>query len=134
MAPTIFGLGTGPLNKWSVQLPAIIANALERRQVKVLGEGQTVWTHVHIEDLTDLFVLLARKILGGENIPSGRKGIYFCETGEHTHLEIAQRLADAGADLGLFSSADVKSVRLQEAADAFAGGNVFRAELSFGAK
>ncbi|KAL2785967.1 NAD dependent epimerase/dehydratase family protein [Aspergillus keveii] len=133
MAPTIFGLGTGPLNKWSVQLPAIIANALERRQVKVLSEGQTVWTHVHIEDLTDLFVLLARKILGDENIPSGRKGIYFCETGEHTHLEIAQRLADAGADLGLFSSADVKSVRLQEAADAFAGGNMFRAELSFGA-
>ncbi|KAL3443709.1 NAD dependent epimerase/dehydratase family protein [Aspergillus insuetus] len=132
MAPTIFGLGTGPFNKWSVQLPAFIADALASKQVKVMGDGRTVWAHVHIEDLTDLFVLLVRKTLEGEDIPSGRKGIYFCETGEHTHVEVAQRLADAGAGLGLFSSADVKSVGVQEAVDAFPP-NVFREELSFGA-
>ncbi|KAE8138874.1 hypothetical protein BDV38DRAFT_291899 [Aspergillus pseudotamarii] len=131
MAPTIFGIGTGPFNKWSVQLPAIIADALKSQHVKVIGNGQTIWTHVHIEDLTDLFALLLRKILDGSDLPSGRRGIYFCETGEHTHLEMAQRLADAGAKLGLFSN--ISKVSLQEAADAFAGGNAFRAELSFGA-
>ena len=134
MAPTIFGLGTGPFNKWSVQLPAIIADALQSQPTKVIGDGQRVWTHVHIEDLTDLFVLLVRQIVDGEHLPSGKQGIYFCETGQHTHLEMAQRLADAGVELGLFPSAHVRKVSLQEGADAFAGGNAFRAELSFGAK
>ena len=134
MAPTIFGLGTGPFNKWSVQLPAIIADALQSQHVKVIGDGQTTWAQVHIEDLTDLFILLVRRIVDGEHLPSGRQGIYFCETGEHTHLEMAQRLADAAVQLGLFSWADVRKVSLQEGADAFAGGNAFRAELSFGAK
>jgi nucleoside-diphosphate-sugar epimerase len=100
----------------------------------VIEDGQTIWTHVHIEDLTDLFVLLVRRIVDGEDLPSGRQEIYFCETGEHTHLEMAQRPANAGVGLGLSPSADVKKVSLQEGADAFAGGNAFRAELSFGAK
>lgn len=134
MAPTIFGLGAGPFNKWSVQLPAIMGDALQCQHVKVIGDGHTTWTHVHIDDLTGLFVLLVRRIVDGERLPSGRQGIYFCETGEHTHLEMAQRLADAAVHLGLFPSADVRKVSLQEGADAFAGGNTFRAELSFGAK
>ncbi|KAL2858498.1 hypothetical protein BJY01DRAFT_230692 [Aspergillus pseudoustus] len=66
MAPTIFGLGTGPFNKWSVQLPAIIADALQSQHVKVIGGGQTAWSRVHIEDLTDLFVLLVRRIVNAD--------------------------------------------------------------------
>ncbi|KAF9892997.1 hypothetical protein FE257_012408 [Aspergillus nanangensis] len=133
MAPTIFGVSKGEFNRFSVQLPAIIADALKTRQVKVIGEGRTVWTHVHVDDIADLFVIMLQHIANGREMPSGRRGIYFCESGEHTHREMAQRLADAGVQLDLFPSAEIKSVAVHEAAEAWAGGNSARVELSFGA-
>ncbi|RAK72240.1 NAD-dependent epimerase/dehydratase family protein [Aspergillus fijiensis CBS 313.89] len=136
MAPTIFGLSKGLFNRFSVQLPAIIADAVTTGQVKVLGDGQTVWTHVHIDDLARFFVVLLQHIADEDvsrEIPSGRRGIYFCESGQHTHHEFSQRLADAGVELGIFKSAELASVSVQEAADAWAGGNAARVELSFGA-
>lgn len=134
MAPTIFGLGTGLFNKFSVQLPAIIKDALKTGQVKVIGDGRTIWTHVHILDLTEFFLLLLEKIYEGANVPSGRRGMYFCETGEHTHQEMSQRLLDAGIKMGIFEASGLQSVSLEDAANAWAGGNKARVELAFGSK
>ncbi|PLB44273.1 NAD dependent epimerase/dehydratase family protein [Aspergillus steynii IBT 23096] len=131
MAPTIFGLGSGPINRYSIQLPSLIADALKDGGCSVVETGQTVWSHVHIEDLSTLFVVLVQKIIEDTPIPSGRRGIYFCETGEHTHFEFSERLAKAGFELGLFKSAEVKTISLQLAGDKWAFGNPSRAELAF---
>ena len=77
---------------------------------------------------------MLQKICTGVEIPSGKKGIYFCETGEHSHREFSERLAVAACELGVLPSADVREVSLQEAGEKLALGSVSRAELSFAAK
>ena len=134
MAPYIFGIGTGPINKYSLQIPSQIAAAKKDGHVGVFGKGETIWDHVHILDVSELFVLLIGKALAGEEIPVGEKGIYFAETGFHRHREFSQLLAEGMRDAGLLASADVKEWSMQEVAEKWAGGSVGRAELAFGSK
>ncbi|PWY62169.1 hypothetical protein BO83DRAFT_404099 [Aspergillus eucalypticola CBS 122712] len=107
-------------------LSAMIADALNSDAVSVVGTGNTVWSHVHIQDLAGLCVVMLQKICTGVEIPSGEKGIYFCETGEYSHREFSERLAIAACELGVLSSSD-------EAGEKLAMGSVSRAELSFAA-
>jgi nucleoside-diphosphate-sugar epimerase len=134
MAPTIFGLGTGPFNRFSVQLPYMIGAALKTGGCIVAKDGKTVWSHVHVEDVADLFLTLLRGVEQGQEMPHGRKGIYFCESGEHTHLEMSQRLAKAGKELGVLATDHVEPVSLEEAANQWMFGLVGGAEASFAAK
>ncbi|KAJ5732571.1 NAD dependent epimerase/dehydratase family protein [Penicillium malachiteum] len=105
MAPTIYGEGSGPFNRYSIQLPAMIAEAI-KSGVHSCMDSQ---------------------------IPSGRKGIYFCETGKHSHRKLLERLVKAAYELGVLLTAEVKSITLQEVGDKLALGSILRAELSFGA-
>ncbi|GCB18886.1 hypothetical protein AAWM_01771 [Aspergillus awamori] len=129
MAPTIFGQGTGPFNRYSMQLLSMIADALSSGIVSGIEQGNTVWSHVHIRDLVGLFIVLLKQICTGATIPSGRKGIYFCETGEHTHREFSKRLATAAYELGVLPSSHVKEISLEEAAEKLVFGGVSTAEL-----
>ncbi|OJJ32259.1 hypothetical protein ASPWEDRAFT_186461 [Aspergillus wentii DTO 134E9] len=133
MAPTIYGQGTGPLNTYSIQLPAIIADAIQSGAVSLVGKGDTIWSHVHVQDVAGLFITLLQKICTNITIPSGRKGIYFCETGEHSHREFSERLARAAYEIGVLPTADVKEITLEQAGDKLALGSVSRAELAFAA-
>jgi nucleoside-diphosphate-sugar epimerase len=130
----MFGLGTGPFNRFSIQLPYMIAAALKSGSCIVAKDGETVWSHVHVEDVADLFLTVLRNIEQGQEIPHGRKGIYFAESGEHTHLEMSQRLAKAGKELGVLATDKVASVSLEEAANQWMFGLVGGAEASFAAK
>ncbi|KAJ3548880.1 hypothetical protein NM208_g783 [Fusarium decemcellulare] len=132
MAPTIFGIGSGLFNRYSIQIPVPAKVALESGHVSVIGNGETVWTHVHVEDLAMLFITLLKNILQGVAIPSGKQGIYFSETGSHTHIELAQRLAKAGKELDLLKTDEVRRVTLQEAADLWSGGVAFMTEFAHG--
>ncbi|OGM42806.1 hypothetical protein ABOM_008985 [Aspergillus bombycis] len=133
MAPTIFGQGTGPFNRYSIQLPAMIADAVRSGAVSVVAQGNTIWSHVHVKDVAGLHVTLLYKICTKVAIPSGRKGIYFCETGEHSHREFSVRLAKAAHELGVLPTANVREITLEQAGDKLALGSVSRAELSFAA-
>lgn len=89
---------------------------------------------MHIDDLTTLYELLLVKALAGENIPSGKKGIYFSETGDYSWKQLSQGLADELYKQGLIKTKEVKSLSLQEGADLWAGGNKQFVELGFGSK
>ncbi|GKZ37769.1 hypothetical protein AbraIFM66950_009527 [Aspergillus brasiliensis] len=131
MTPTIFGQGTGPFNRYSMQLPSMIADALTSGVVSIIEKGDTVWSHVHVEDLAGLFVVVLDKICAGVDIPSGKKGIYFCETGEHSHREFSVRLAAAAYELGVLRSSDVKEITLEEAGERAVFGGISTAELGY---
>ncbi|KAI3010469.1 hypothetical protein CBS147346_1682 [Aspergillus niger] len=105
MAPIIFGQGAGPFNRYSMQLPSMIADALSSGIVSVIEQGDT-----------------------------GRKGIYFCETGEHSHREFLERLATAAYELGVLPSSNVKEITLGEAAEKLVFGGVSTAELGYASK
>ena len=134
MSPLIYGIGTGHFNKLSIQIPTMIRAALKTKQAEVIGSGKGTWDHVDIADLAMLYEIIAQKLLTGEDLPSGEKGIYFSANGRHTWLEVAQGLADALFKLGISKTEEVKNVSLEEAAGRWIGGETLLAELAFASK
>ena len=136
MPPTIYGLGSGIGNRTSIQLPNIIRSAIKSGNVNVLGAGTGTWDTVHVEDLAQLYELLLMRVIVGDDIPSGKQGIFFAETGDYTWLQLSQGLANELANQGVLKSNEVKHLSLKEAANlgTFTGGNVQLAELAFASK
>lgn len=85
----IYGQGLGPKPE-SVQVPELIRLAQESGVARHVGPGENVWSHVHIEDLVDLYLLAL------ENAEPG--SFYFAEQGEASLREIAVAI---GRMLGL---------------------------------
>lgn len=131
MSPTIWDVGAGLFNASSIQIPISIRAALKAGTSEVIGEGEGTWDHVSISDLVLLYELVLVKVLTGEEIPSGEKGIYFSANGRFTWKEMSRRIADAGFSLGVLRSDEVRSIDLDEAATEWAGGSKQVAELGF---
>jgi hypothetical protein len=134
MSPTIYGAGSGLFNRVSIQLPTIIRTAIRSGHVSVIGPGNGVWDAVHIADLTLLYELLLAKVLAGDDVPSGRQGIFFSETGDFTFLELSQGLADELFKQDVLPTRQVRHLPLQEAADLWSGGNMQYSELGYASK
>ncbi|TQN63843.1 hypothetical protein CSHISOI_11578, partial [Colletotrichum shisoi] len=94
MPPTIYGRGTGLFNQGSMQIPSVIRARRRSRGPR----------------------LVFGKILAGEEIPSGRRGIYFSNTGSHSWRDMAGHVGRAGVALGAFKAAEPRSVTLDEVA------------------
>lgn len=135
MAPKIFGMGTGPFNKLSIQLPQMIRVALKSGQAELIGDGQGVWSHIHVEDLAMLYETIIQKIIiQKQGIPSGKSGVYFATSGEDTWESNALEIGKVGKDLGRFSTSDIRHVTLDEGAERWAGGSNSLAEVGFCSK
>lgn len=136
MPPTIYGTGTGRFNRLTIQAPAIMRSALQTKQVVQLGPDDGTAEHVHVEDLADLYILVAEKVVkdGMQGFPSGERGIYFAATSRHTWGEFTRGISQALCDLGAVRTKDIKKVGLKEAADLWTGGNELVCELNFGAR
>jgi nucleoside-diphosphate-sugar epimerase len=134
MSPTIYGLGTGLFNQKSIQLPTILRTAIKKGHVDVVGDGTGAWDAVHVQDLAPLYELLLAKVLEGEDVPSGKRGIFFSETGDYTWMQMAQGLADELQRQGVLQSNEVKHLSLKEAAEQWGNGSVQYAELGFASK
>ncbi|KAF5865541.1 hypothetical protein ETB97_003385 [Aspergillus alliaceus] len=132
MAPTIFGVGTGPVNQLSIQIPALARRALHYGHAVVIGDGQGEWDHVHIADLVALFELVLEKVLAGaDDVPYGARGLLFAETGRHSWMDVSHGIAAAGFEIGLLKTDQVQSVSLSEAASWAPNGSAQVRELGF---
>ncbi|KAL2068512.1 hypothetical protein VTL71DRAFT_14849 [Oculimacula yallundae] len=130
MSPTIYGIGTGPFNKLSIQAPSMMRHAIAAGRVETIGNGDGVWGFVHVSDLADLYLILLKKVLAGEDVPVGEKGIMFSSTGSFHWKDLASSIADALVEVGALDSKEVASIRLEEAAQ-WANGSAYHAELGF---
>jgi nucleoside-diphosphate-sugar epimerase len=117
MSSIIYGNGTGLFNKISIQT-SYLGAVLKQQQARVVGPGTSIWNHVHVEDLAELYALILSKILenGGKNVPTGKNGIIFSGTGEHTWKEYTTDQAEACYAEGLIPSPKVEHVSLEEGA------------------
>lgn len=122
MPPTVWGKGTGHFNKRSVQLPGLCKAAVHAKQAAMIGDGSGVIDHVHVVDLAQLYEKMFATLAAGEKLPSGREGIYFCETGHHTWRELSEGIAKEGKEMGVLQTDEVRSVGLEESAKVFVGG------------
>ncbi|KAK2026332.1 NAD dependent epimerase/dehydratase [Colletotrichum zoysiae] len=131
MPPTIYGRGTGLFNQGSIQIPSIIRGAIKAGVSEYVGDGKACLGHVHVTDLALLYELVLKKVLSAEEIPFGRRGIYFSNTGSHNWREIAEHVGKAGVALGALKSAEPRSVTLEEAASKWLKATPQVAEMNY---
>lgn len=75
------GRGLGPFSRTSVQIPALIRAALQLGHAAYYGEGLPLWNGVHVEDLSELILLvLADALSDAPKLPTGKQGIIITST------------------------------------------------------
>jgi len=85
VCPTmIYGLGRGPTTQ-SQQIPALLRHARQTGTSHHVGRGLNRWSHVHIDDVAELYLLALRNAEAGS--------FFYAENGEATLLEIARDIA-----------------------------------------
>ena len=81
--PIIYGLGRGPGNKRGKLLYDLAHLTLRSGEGVRVGKGENRQTHIHVHDLSDLYVLLVEQAaMGGGNATWGKKGYYFASNGD----------------------------------------------------
>ncbi|KAE8146809.1 hypothetical protein BDV25DRAFT_143342 [Aspergillus avenaceus] len=113
--PIIYGQGQGPIKQRSVQIPELARITLQHKTGYQVGRGLSVWSNVHIADISSIFVALVEKAAAGDDGPYwNENGIYLAENGAISFGDISRRVAEEATKLGL-SSTDVKEVDHAEA-------------------
>jgi nucleoside-diphosphate-sugar epimerase len=82
----IYGQGLG-LHPDSVQLPALAEQARRSGIARTIGRGLNIWSHAHVEDVADLYLLALDKAPAGS--------FYFVENGEASFRDMAAGIASA---------------------------------------
>lgn len=112
----IYGVGRGPGNKRSIQLPDLANFTLRNGHAFQINRGLNRWSNVHIHDLSDLFVRLVRAALdGGGNASWGEQGYYFAENGVHVWKDLAHLVAGEAVEQGHVGAAEVVKLSPGEA-------------------
>jgi len=118
--PTTYGPGRGPGNICGRQVYWLVKISLQKKQVPQLGKGKTEWDHVHIYDLSALFVLLVdaavKKKLSSKLW--GSKGYFFAENGSHAWGDVSKTVGKAGKAKGYLETAAVNAMSTDEAIEA----------------
>ncbi|KAF9317718.1 hypothetical protein BG003_000397 [Podila horticola] len=119
--PMIFGFGTGPGNKNSIQVPMQVRSSLRHGQALQVGKGLNIWNKVHVVDLAKFYMLLLERSLqepqtGDEKgaLPKNQDAYWFVEDGEFTWGEVAQSIAKAFVAQGINKSGAVQSTSPEE--------------------
>ncbi|KAJ6489943.1 NAD-binding protein [Mycena sanguinolenta] len=109
---TIYGLASNRLvdmgiqKTHSLQIPALISAALDRKQAGMVGEGKNLWNNVEIHELAELYVMLYDKIIADADTGHGRNGFYFGASGEHSLYDVGKAIGEALVKLGKSESAE----------------------------
>jgi len=80
----IYGEGRG-VRKESAQVPALIDNAKKAGIGLHIGKGENIWANVHIDDVTELYLLALQKA------PAG--ALYYVENGEEALKNVAASIS-----------------------------------------
>lgn len=114
--PTIYGKGRGPVGTRSRQAYELARLILEAEFIPIVGEGKARWDHVHVFDLSRVYLLLAEAAaaaVGGkkegmgdatgeeEREMWGERGYYFVPGGRHVWGEVAEAMGRQAEVMGL---------------------------------
>ncbi|KAJ7138927.1 hypothetical protein C8R46DRAFT_921747, partial [Mycena filopes] len=115
MPPLIYGRGTGPFSRSSVQIPALIRAALKLGQSIHVGPGRSMWNGVHVQDLVDLYLLLIDDALTGHpKAPTGQECFYFCATDTYSWRQLASAIGQRLHAKGKISTPEARALRSDE--------------------
>lgn len=81
----IYGNGLG-LKPHSAQIPLLLAQARQSGIARHVGRGLNIWSNVHIEDVSELYLLAL------SHAPAG--SFYYVENGEASYAQITAAIAE----------------------------------------
>ncbi|ORY89728.1 hypothetical protein BCR35DRAFT_350168 [Leucosporidium creatinivorum] len=91
LPPVIYGIGNGPLNKLSIDIPEWLRQSIKAGQVTLYGPESYLFNSIHIKNLVPAYLNLLSSLRAAGSQPSD--GIYyFAETGEQTWKSIGLHL------------------------------------------
>lgn len=129
----IYGAGRGPIKQRSIQIPDLAKATLQRGHGVHIGKGLSIWSHIHVSDITQLVLKLvaASQRSDGETPLWNKDGIYFADAGNLVCLfptnsttqsnlrqsfkDVAQKMADFSSSKNFISSNAVEEVDPREA-------------------
>ncbi|KAF4974551.1 hypothetical protein FZEAL_8575 [Fusarium zealandicum] len=126
--PIIYGLGEGPGNKRSVQIPSLAKVTLEKGHGVRVGKGLSRWGNVHIRDLGQMLSAVTEAAANGNKDESlwGENGIYLLGVGKELDFaEISDRVAWAAKERGLIDTPEIEEITKPELMTGLPGGPVF---------
>ncbi|KAL7417185.1 hypothetical protein BDY24DRAFT_432899 [Mrakia frigida] len=106
---TIYGPGTGPLNRLSQQIPNVINYALTTGRATYVSPGLNIWSNVHIRSLSQLYTSLLSLLLSPSAPPPPQTGHGFehyvlatstAAQGTHSWKKIAETVGDYLKEMG----------------------------------
>ncbi|KAF2018815.1 NAD(P)-binding protein [Aaosphaeria arxii CBS 175.79] len=115
--PTIYGKGRGPSNARSRQAYELAKYILETGVVPIIGPGKSRWDHVHVADLSEVFVKLTEEAVKGSKDEElwGEKGYFLVESGDHVWSELARKMGRKAVELGYLKEVKEQSLGKEEA-------------------
>ncbi|KAF2447637.1 NAD(P)-binding protein [Karstenula rhodostoma CBS 690.94] len=116
--PAIIGVGRGPGNTRTIQIPMLIELSRKRGKAFQLGKGEATWNLIHIHDLSDVYYRLTEAAAaGGGKADWGPEAYYFAEGGELEWGALTKRVATLLHEAGALESAEVDAVSAEEAGE-----------------
>jgi nucleoside-diphosphate-sugar epimerase len=113
--PCIYGPGRGPDNQRSIQLYNAAKSMIQHKQGWMPGKGENVWHEIHVQDLSDLYLLLAEAAVnGGPPATWNDQGYYFAENGSFTWGEMLKAVAKDAHRKGYLQSDEVAHLTPEE--------------------
>ena len=123
--PTIYGRGRGPDNRRSQQVPTGAKTILERKRGFLPGHGNNVWHQVHVQDLSDLYLLLGEAALsGGGNATWDQEGYYLAENGSFAWGDVFKSMTKLAHKRGLIASEDTPALTTEDLIKLFPYGHL----------
>ncbi|KAG6812161.1 hypothetical protein H0H92_004092 [Tricholoma furcatifolium] len=111
----------GDIRSYIVMPPLIslIRSALKLGQACYYGKGLPWWNGVHVQDLTDLYLILLDDALSANPVaPHGAEGFYFCSTDSYEWKQFAQEIATRLYAHGAIPTSETRSFTDAEATEA----------------
>ena len=113
--PTIYGPGRGPDNQRSVQAYGAAKQILESKKGFIIGNGKNVWHEVHVQDLSDLYLLLGEAAVSSSGKATwNEQGYYLAENGSFVWGDIFRSITKIAHEKGLIPSADAPSMAIKD--------------------
>lgn len=112
--PTIFGRNDGFIRREAVSIPKLVKLAMKNKQAFTAYSGDYHLSHVHINDLADLYVMLLEHLLVGNKIKTGREGYYFAENGVHDWKDISAQIGKLLKQKGLVKTEEVAQLQPEQ--------------------
>lgn len=114
--PTIYGAGRGPDNTRSVQAYKITEAFLKHKQGFKVGKSENVWHGIHVQDLSELYVLLGEAAInGGQPATWNEEGYYLAENESFVWGDILQKIANIAAKQGLLTDGTLEECSPEQA-------------------